>query len=138
MDFNPISTGERYMKRLTCLFIVFLTILALPTYAFAADENTYRLDSLGLSIEIPEGYTVLTRDTSANDPSLDVFGLTKDDLDSLMTDGNIYLDAWDDSTMTEILVTMTKSELGDFNSLSDTLLLFLTLMRMKVSHISSH
>ena len=108
-------------KFLSTLWIFFLVFCFLPLPAFAASD-TYELDELGMSIEIPSDYVVFTRDVRSDDPNLSAYGVTKDELSSLMLERNVYLNAWDKDINYEIIVTMTESQLVDYNQLSDTTL----------------
>lgn len=109
-----------------CFLILMLTLLfMMSTTAFAASNETYRLDELGLSIDIPSDYVVFTRDIADDDPNLSVYGLNKNDMSDLMESRNLYLDAWDTYVNFEITVTMTDISISDFNLISDTTLNFL-------------
>lgn len=114
------------MKRFISILLIFcLVFCLLPMSVFAAN-STYELDELGMSIEVPSGHVVFTRDIKSNDPNLSAYGLTKDGLYSLMLEQNIYLNTWDEDINYEIIVTMIDSPLEDFNQLSDTSLAVLT------------
>lgn len=111
------------MKRIMqSLLIIICFVIVMPTHGFAASSSTYDLDELNMSIDIPDDYVVFTRDINSNDPNLSAYGLTKDNMSSLMESGNIYLNAWDKDVNFEIIVTMIDSSLGDFNQFSDTTL----------------
>ena len=109
------------MKRIinALLFVISLSVL-LSTTAFAAENNKYHLDELGMSISIPDELAVFTRDTKANDPNLKLFGHTKESMLSIMESGSIYLNALDRNGEYEIVVTMAQSPFEDFSLLSDT------------------
>lgn len=107
---------KRFLKVLLSLCFVFCL---LPSYALAAN-STYELDELGMSIELPSDYVVFTRDIKSNDPNLRTFGLTKDEMSSLMQERSIYLNAWDKDLNYEIIVTMIESPFEDYNQFSDT------------------
>lgn len=106
------------MRRVVSLFIAFL--LLFPCLTVYAAENVYRLDPLGLSVEIPSELTTFTRDTKMNDPNLRAFGLTKAQMDTMMAEGNIYLNALESNNAYEIVVTMQEIQLIDFFHLSNT------------------
>ena len=110
------------MKRYALILLSFYAAFCLSlTSAYAAD-STYRLDKLGIYIDLPSDYVVFTRDIDANDPNLNAYGLTKEGLSSLMSDRHIFLNAWDKSITHEIIVTMTDSQFEDYNQFSDTIL----------------
>ena len=105
-----------------CLFLIIGIVL--PTAVYAAD-TTYSLDEADVDISLPSDYIVFTRDIRDDDPNLAAYGLTKEDLSSLMLSGNIYLDAWDKKVQHEILVTMTNYPYVDFSQYDDAELLSL-------------
>lgn len=108
------------MKRILSVFLSFCLAVCLLTISAFATGNTYELDELGMSIELPPDYIVFTRDIKANDPNLSAYGLTKDGLSSLMQERSIYLNAWDEDINYEIIVTMLDSPFEDYNQFSDT------------------
>lgn len=110
------------MKRLLMVLLTLCLFFSLFSPAAFAAGNIYKLDELGMSIELPQDYVVFTRDIKSNDPNLSAYGLTRDELYSLMVDGCIYLNAWDKDLNYEIVVTMTDSPVEDFNLFSDTAL----------------
>ncbi len=111
------------MRRLVSLFSVLLVvIMASPLLALAAGSTTYDLDDLGLSIVIPDSYIVFTRSIESNDPHLSEYGLTKDGMESLMKERNIYLNAWDEEVNFEIIDTLTEHSINNLSQLSDTVL----------------
>lgn len=108
------------MKKFFALILTLALLFTLPTAAYAAASGTtYRLDELGLRIDIPSDYYTFTRDIDDGDPSLDALGLNKQDLLDSMESSNIYLDAWDAATNCEVVVTMTESTVNDFNLAGD-------------------
>lgn len=66
---------------------------------------TYDLDELGMSVDIMWEYTVFTRDTTAEDPGYESYGVSKADVDSMMESNNIYLDALSPDADKEIMIT---------------------------------
>lgn len=110
------------MKKFCPLVLMLALLLIMPTTAFAASKDTYRLDELGLSIDIPSDYIVFTREIADNDPNLSVLGLTKKDLLDSMESGNIYLDVWDSENNCETIVTMVSNTISNFSLMSDTIL----------------
>ena len=108
-------------KNLSVLLVFCLIFCMFPVLAFA-ENSTYDLSELGMSIEIPDNHIVFTRNIKSSDPNLSAYGLTKDSLSSLMLERDIYLNAWDKDVNYEIIVTMTDSPIEDLNLLSDTTL----------------
>lgn len=106
------------MRKIFALLIAFL--LVFPVTEAHAAENVYRLDELALSVTVPDELATFTRDTSKNDPDLATFGITKEQMDSMMTENNIYLNALTENGAYEIVVTMSKISMDDFYYLSDS------------------
>ncbi len=122
--------NNKAKSRVICTVIILLLMqVMLPINALGA--NTWILDELGLSLEIPEEYVVFTRDLRDNDPNLNKYGMTKSEMDDVMRSRNIYLNAWDEDVSHEIVVTMIDSSIPDFSSLSDTALLALVSITVK-------
>jgi hypothetical protein len=111
-----MKRNKFYLLLFTVLFLVFL----FPVYA--GNTNTFKLDELDMSIELPSDFVVFTRDINPNDPNLSTYELTKDSLSSYMTSNNIYLYAWDKDINYDIFITMIDSPLKDYNGISDTTL----------------
>lgn len=105
-------------KIFALLLVVLLAFPGILIYAHAA-ENVYRLDDLGLSVTIPWSLATFTRDTKSTDPNFNTFGLTKEQLDSLMEDRDVYLNALAMDSSYEIVVTMAKISMDDLYYLSD-------------------
>ena len=109
-------------KVLTTVFaFALITSFFCTTTAFAA-TNTYDLSALGLEVTIPSGYSVLTRDTPANDPIFGRLGTTRAALISQFESSNIYLNAISNSIDEEIVVTMVSNSISNFSLFSDTTL----------------
>ena len=107
-----------------CL-IVLSFVLAFTVFfpmSVVAASNKYHISALGLEITIPEGYTVITRDTPASDPIFGELGTTKTAIINQFEASNIYLNAISDSSNEEIVVTMTENMIDNFSLLSDTTL----------------
>ena len=115
---GSVFDGGRIMRKAVTLLIAVL--LLCPCLTVCAAENAYRLDDLKLSVDIPSDLIVFTRNIKHDDPNLKEFELTKDQMDSMMKDGNIYLNALDPNVAFEVVVTMIESPLNDFYYLSNT------------------
>ena len=105
------------MKKLISVLIVMvvlLTVLCICPVTVTAEENTYSLPELDLEIKIPSEYTVITRDTPANDPVFNSIGVSADLLLPYFKANNIYLNALPSVTNEEeIVVTMTLNGMID-------------------------
>jgi len=101
------------MKRVLYLVVTMCLLLCSLSITSFAKNQTYVLDELGMSMAIPDEFVVFTRDIDDNDPNLTEYGLTKDYMETLMLNGNIYLNAWDSTVNHEIVVTMIDSQFED-------------------------
>ncbi|MEZ4357755.1 MAG: hypothetical protein R2876_03895 [Eubacteriales bacterium] len=94
-------------KVFTVLITFFLIIGTFIPAAFAS--NSYDLDELYMSIDIPSDFMVFTKDISNDDPNLDKIGMDKETLSQQFTENNIYLDAIKIDPSTQIIITMTEN-----------------------------
>jgi len=109
------------MKRvLAMISLLFLLLSSLYVPVFAA--TTHELDELGLQVTIPSGYSVITKDTPANDPIFKELETTKTALLEQFEKSGIYLNAVADTYSDEIVVTMQEIAMSNFSLLSDTVL----------------
>lgn len=111
------------MKKLFSLLICLSLLCSFCAPAYAISK-TYALNVNGLSmtIDIPDHYVVYTDGLEIDKERAKEFGefgemLLQEDTTSMV------LEAWDENTRTEIAVTCMDSKLGDYNELSDTVLL---------------
>lgn len=110
------------MKRFLVCLAVLVGVVALGLGTARAAVR-YELEEVGISIELPEDYSTITRDTPADDPAYDVFGLDKESADELFEQNNSYLDAMSPRYEREISVTMIPTQgLKDFSWLDETFL----------------
>lgn len=111
------------MKRIFAgLLAVLLCSVLVVGSAAADDRETIRLPELGLELDLWNDYVIFTRNIDRNDPNLEEYGLTKEDLYGMMLEGNIYLDAWDKDMTWEIVISMKEAPVKDYCKLSDTTL----------------
>lgn len=110
------------MKRIGAVFLAACLALCLFSVSASAAGSTYYLSELGMQIDLPEDYIVFTRDTPADDPNFILYGISKEDMDSLLVQQSMYLDAITSTGDAEVVVTMIESPLEDFNQLSDSTL----------------
>lgn len=88
----------------------------------------HSLDELGIKINLPSNFQVYMRGMSQIDPVVIATGMTPAQIDQLLVDGNLYLEATQDDFRSEILVTMIGSTLSDFSTWSDSGLLSMSNM----------
>ena len=110
------------MKRVLSLFVALLSVMVLLCNPVFAASSTYDLDELELQVTIPSGYSVITRDTPANDPIFSDLGTTRSAILEQFKSGNIYLNAISETYNEEVVVTMMENSISNFSLLSDTAL----------------
>lgn len=88
----------------------------------------YSLDEIGVKFFLPISFTVYTRGMNSNDPVVITTGMAPSEIDQILVENNLYLEASQDDFSSEILVTMIGSSLSDFSYLSDSGLLGLSEM----------
>lgn len=108
------------MKKVVSLIITILFGSLSILTVYAVNTNTYQIDELDMSIDIPTEYVVFTRDMESDDLNLETYGLTKDELLYVMEAGNIYMSILDKDNNFEILITMVENDLEDLNEFDDT------------------
>lgn len=104
------------MKKL--LRVIILNFLFfLITGSVLAEGKTYHLDELGMSVDFPTNYVVITQDENQVDSRVELYGLTKDGILSYMSSNGLYLDAWDEKVDHEIVITMSECALENLNQI---------------------
>lgn len=99
---------------------IILVSLLLSSVSALADTTTYKLDDVGISVDIPSEYSVFTRHIEDNDPNIEKLELDKDDIISYLESGNMYLLGFLDSEPFEIYISMlpTNDTIQTMNELS--------------------
>ena len=93
------------MKKLCALLLLCAQLLAAAMPVCAAEDVTeYRIDEIGLTVEIPNEFTVFTREMDENDPALPKYGFTKDYVLSSFQEDNIYLSAFNESGGRDVII----------------------------------
>ena len=105
------------MKRWFGCILTFLLILAAPFSSSAYGTRTVQVPELGLSVEIPDDYYCLTRETRAEDPAYEKAGIPKETIDQYMEENSIYLDAWGSPGMYEITLIQAPDSGIDFSAI---------------------
>lgn len=114
------------MKKISGIIALLLVCLAISG-AFAltafAENTSYELDELNMSIPIPNDMLTITRESEPTDSYFSKFSLDyQETMDTLVAD-DIYLQAMKEDNSLLLTVTMTKSsdskEIDNYKSLSD-------------------
>lgn len=108
------------MKKLLLSFSLFCTaVLFLCPKALAAEMEEYQFEELGLQFSIPTNHIVFTKDTQENDPGLLASGLTLEEVQTRMTETDIWLECWDKDLNYSIVIAVRNSPEEDFNLSGD-------------------
>ena len=107
------------MKRTAALLIALAFLLVLPAFA---EEATHTIEEYGITVIIPEGYSLLSPDMDADDPILDVYGLGIEDVQLMFEMMPLYMDAVKTDGTGEITVTVQNSDLPDYRDLDPAVL----------------
>lgn len=110
-----------FYRSVCCLALIVFFLLLLPASVSAA-ERTVKIKDLGIECTIPGSFTyILTRDNTSDADAL-ALGLTKAEINKLLTDSNAYLEAGTEYFETDLRITMVPSTIDDFSNYGDTLL----------------
>ena len=103
------------MKRRILLLSLIVLLLTLSVSA----AGTVRLEELGLRLDIPEGYTVITRNMAPDDPGLAIFDMDSEGVTKLLEDGNIDLDLMNEDADFEYSITSVPNEVKSMARFDD-------------------
>ena len=84
-----------------CCLLLVLSLV--PT--FCAADSSVRIEELGMTISVPDGLYVITRETDADFPVWKNFIVTRDEFMNEMESQSMYLDAIDPDISYEIVVS---------------------------------
>ncbi len=112
------------MKRFLMCMLVCVTsisILFSQITVFAA-TGTYHIDEMKMTVTIPSGYSVITRDTPVYDSVFNTLGVSGTELISHFKANGIYLNAISNTNNEEIVITNMENILSNFALISETAL----------------
>lgn len=99
----------RFIRIIAMLLLVAAAVFGFAIPASALD-NTYRFDSLEMSVKLPKSYDVITPDTPRGDEVFEKVDLDYDETMTAFRAANIYLRAYDAEKTYQISMTVTKNE----------------------------
>lgn len=108
------------MKKIFSFILIISLILSLFSFTAYASENNVRVEELSLSLSIPDSYSIIDKNTPETDSIFGKLGISKNELLYQLKEKNIYLNCISKGSNEEIVVTMVKNSISDFNLLSDT------------------
>lgn len=111
---------KKTIALLTLIFIMLFSVNSL------AENVNYKLDEVGISLDIPSEYLVITEDTPSYDSVFILIESTKEEALRKFNKNDIYLSAVPYSLSEEITVTMQEYSVESFNLFDDEELLAFT------------
>ncbi|MGE5494449.1 MAG: hypothetical protein ACM3S4_03985 [Burkholderiales bacterium] len=107
-------------KTIGVIFAVMLAFACGAATAYASQN--YVIGGLGLTLELPDGWTVFTRNMDPGDKAFEAMGADKQTVDEFFRKSGIYLDAVSEDKTLEIAVSGRKNADGisDLSSLPET------------------
>lgn len=105
-------------KKILSLLITIIYLFTAHVSVLASSNSIY-IKELGMSVNIPSNFSVITRNTPANDSAYDDVNITKDKATSLFNNNNMYLFASDENNKATIIVECTKNDFLDLNLYDD-------------------
>lgn len=113
---------RRILPLLTALALAALMAFGSALSASALDD-TYRFDEFGMTVKVPKNYTVITRDTPADDPAFSSPDMDYSREMKAFEQADIYLRAYDPDGAFRISLTVLENEssaaYGSYADLSD-------------------
>ena len=111
------------MKKMFTLFLCLVLVGSLGLPAFAA-SRVYPIEDLGIELEIPSRYIVMTRDYVSDEIALKLTGQTQEGLKDMYESKAIFLNALElEYPLKEIVITGMQTRTPDFSTRSDEELL---------------
>jgi len=119
-----IGEGRSFMRAHITRISALVALIAVAIFGFAihasALDDTYRFDSLGMSIKFPKSDYVITLDTPRGDEVFSAVNLDYDETMTAFKAADIYLRAYNEDMTYQISMTVTKDEnTASVNSYSD-------------------
>ena len=105
------------MRKIFCGLFLSLTLLVCTVYA--EGQTLYTLDEMGITLSVPDRYVTITRDVQEGDEVLDLYGMTRDEVQYYMEENHFYLTGYDPIRDQELLVMGKKNSVENLNDLSD-------------------
>lgn len=124
------------MKRVSAIICLVVLLVAVLGPAVYADSDTYSIPELDMQVDIPSQFYVITRNSTENDSVFTDLNLSYNTVMTYCQQNNIYLDAVVADLQEELVITMTESQISDFNALSDASLEYMT--EVMIEEIESH
>lgn len=109
------------MKKALIALLLLASVLAL-SFSALGETTSYTIEEFDLTVEIPEGYCLITPDIAPDDPLLEMYGMSAEDVANMFDMMPLYMDAVKADGTGEITVTIQDTELPDYNLLDETTL----------------
>ncbi len=108
------------MKKRVFAIACVIIILFVPITTLALGMETYNIEEIGITIDIPSDWVAFTRDIDESNPILKNYGYTKEQLLAYMKESGIFLNAAPQDGSIEVIVRSFEIDFEDLNLLSDS------------------
>ncbi|MFZ5975455.1 MAG: hypothetical protein ACOYU3_08615 [Bacillota bacterium] len=111
------------MRKLFAAVCIFIALCS--SVALAAPAAKYTIPELYMTVEIPEGWAVFTRDVKTDDPNLGLVGMDAESFKKVLEENDAYLDALKTEPISEITIVKQENDedtrdVFDMKRLSDS------------------
>jgi large-conductance mechanosensitive channel len=109
------------MKKSIAILLAVLLLLVPAATVLAASAGEYIIDEVNMTVDVPAGYDVFTRDSTDEDSTLAVYGYTEDELRAELIDADSYLYAFSNTYLISIMVSEDEfsEQVGDLTALEE-------------------
>lgn len=97
------------MKRLSVLWGLLLTFLLVFSSDVLADTEYYIKEG-GFTVTVPDGYYIIHKDMAENDPTLELVGMTSEEINSFLQERYTFIDVIDPDFKYEVSVVVLEDE----------------------------
>lgn len=109
-------------RRILLCFLCFMLVFGVGSQCFAEDGN-YEIKEAGMTLKVPEDFIVFERIVDEFDPNLELINSSKEKMEDMFNQGNIYLNGIMIPPNYELVVTLTEyagsQDIFDFNYFTD-------------------
>lgn len=116
---------KQSIKAAAVLLLASMLLASIPAPSYAEEGTSVYISDLDLGIVVPSGFDIFTRENAADDYLFTKYGITHDQLLTMMEAQNSYLDAISVDNLSELTIIRFDSIFSDFDTMSDNSLIAL-------------
>lgn len=107
-------------KRVLAALLLLVLAFSLMTTAAAANTNTYTIDELNMTVDVPANWIGFTRTDIDEDISLEYWDMTAEEMEQYYIDNDAYFDTFNaDCTYEIYLYALADEDLIDYNDYTE-------------------